>query len=523
MHSHAASGNVSASSIQEPYSHIKLFLLTSGLIGLQFCWAVQIGYVTKSLLELGLPQRFVSYAWLAGPIAGVIVQPTVGIISDRCTFRFGRRRPFLVIGSMLSVVCLFLFSYAGQIGNWLGDTPKVVTEQTNHIAVRPRALVVAILSFWALDFAINAAQGPLRALMADVVPPSQHTVGNAYFAFATGIGNCTGSLLGSLRLTRFFPFFPEDLQALYTSAAIVLVITMAGTVISTKEVQFNPSSSSSSQIGEVAPHVSDYDSLRMDEEPASDNSSGTIRPLSFTEAAFVAPHPFWPAFLVQCFSWFGWFALFVFGTSWVGAEVFNGSFTATEGSPKRELYDAGVRLGNFGMAMQSVLTVIMSPLLPLLIRRTSAYTVYLSASLLLGIALSSALVLTQKWQAWIAVMAISSTGFAWAVTMTVPWSLMSEAVAKMAPHHAGIYSTMFNLSQCFPEILLSLVAEEVERITGKQAAMMGLGGLAAFIAAGIIIFLRVGKSEREVLGENDDEGILTPLGSDHSSDEMDAA
>lgn len=464
------------SSRLKPFSNARLFALTNGLIGLQFCWAVQIGYITKSLLELGLSERFVSYAWLAGPIAGIVVQPTVGVLSDRCVSRFGRRRPFLVAGAALSVVCLLLFAYAAQIGRAVGDSVDLV--------VKPRALTIAIVSFWALDFAINAAQGPLRTLLADVVPSSQQKVGNAYFALATGLGNCSGSLLGSVRLAAYFPIFPGDLQALYTCAAAILIVTMSITVIFTKETPLVIRNYSSS------PSPVTYESIESQSPSLSDELPQRMGPI---EAARKAPSPFWPTFIVQCFSWFGWFTLYVFGTSWVGAEVYNGSFTAPPGTPARKLYDAGVRTGNFGLGLQSVVTILLSPILPLSIVKTSAQFVYASASILFGLALSVAIFLTQIWQASFAVLAFASTGFAWAVTMTIPWAIMGEAVAKHAPERAGVYFTLFNLSQCIPEVLVSLIAEEIIRVTKRQAAVLFLGGISVFIATVLIIILRIGK------------------------------
>lgn len=467
----------SSSHSVRPFSNARLFALTNGLIGLQFCWAVQVGYITKTLLELGLSERYVSFAWLAGPIAGIIVQPTVGILSDKCVSRFGRRRPFLVAGTTLSVICLLLFAYSAQIGHAFGDS--------HDLQVKPRALAVAIASFWALDFSINAAQGPLRTLLADVVPPSQQKVGNAYFALATGLGNCSGSLLGSIRLAAYIPFFPGDLQALYTCAAVILIITMSITVIFTKESPLVPTNHSSSS----SPVT--YESIESQTFLPSEPS----QPMSLFEAACKAPSPFWSTFTVQCFSWFGWFTLFVFGTSWVGAEVYNGSFTASVGTPARGLYDAGVRAGNFGFGIQSVITILISPLLPILIAKTSAQFVYVSASVLFGLALSSAIALTQIWQAPFAILAFGSTGFAWAVTMTIPWAIMGEAVAKHAPERAGVYFTIFNLSQCIPEVLVSLVAEEIVRITKRQAAVLCLGGISVFIAVVLIITLRIGKPQ----------------------------
>lgn len=434
-----------------------------------------MGYVTKSLLELGLSARFVSYAWLAGPIAGVLVQPTVGVLSDRCTARLGRRRPFLIAGTVVTVLSLLIFAYAREIGEALGDL--------HGVPVKTRALFVAIVSFWTLDFAINAAQGPLRALLADVLPVEQHAIGNAYFAFATGLGNCLGSLLGSVSLSTYLLVFPHDLAALYTIAVLFLVLTMAVTVVGIKEIPL------------------EYSPLRNEQNQQS---------WSFFKDALVAPSPFFEAFTTQCFSWFGWFTLFVFGTSWVGSEVYNGSFSAAEGTILRKRYDEGVRMGNLGIGLQSVITILCALSLPALMRRTSRQAVYFTASILLACALSATLLLHHRWQAWIAVALFTSTGFAWAVTMTVPWSLMSEAVARAAPEKAGVYFTMFNLSQCLPEIVVSLVAEEVERLLKSQAAVLGLGGASVFLAAVLIIVLRVGKP-RVDRGDQDEYTALAPM------------
>lgn len=472
-------------------TRLELLSLASGMVGIQFCWAVQVGYVTKALLEFGLGQRFVSYAWLAGPIAGMLMQPLVGVYSDRCTSRLGRRRPFLIAGTATAVVCLLSFAYAGHIGTRLGDAPPAA----NGAPHQPRALVVAIIAFWALDFAINAAQGPLRALVADVVPPEQHQLGNSYFALATGLGNCFGSLLGSFPLAEWWPVFQDDIQALYTTAAVVVTVFMGITVVFVKEEPLPRMGYLRVQADGVASPTSttsSYESLE-----GLDAWHGEEERVGFFKAATIAPYPFFQMFAVQCFAWFGWFTMFVFATSWVGAEVYNGRFDAPKDSPERELYDAGVREGNLGIALQSVLTIVSSLILPTILRRFSVQSVYFVAHLLLGTALSSALFLHHRWQAKIATALLASTGFSWAVTMTIPWSLMSEAVSKTAPQLAGVYFTMFNLSQCIPEVVVSLVAEEVERITKSQAAVLVLGGLSVFIAGILTITLGIGKNAPE--------------------------
>lgn len=470
-----------------PLTHVQLFTIASGFIGLQVCWAVQIGYVTKSLLELGFPERFVSYAWLAGPIAGVIVQPIVGLLSDRCTSRFGRRRPFLVAGSVISVVFLFVFAYAEELGELLGDDPSKTQ--------RPKAVVIAIIAFWILDFAINAAQGPVRTLLADVAPPCQHNIGNSFFALALGIGNGIGSLLGAVRLSKVFTFFPSDLHALYAIAALILIITMGVTVIFIKEEPL------------VVPDRHTYGSLDSQPSIESADSQSTTseieppRQMTYYEAARNAPHPFWSLFTVQFCQWLAWFTLVVYATSWVGAEVFGGKFDDPKGSDGRELYDAGVRMGNLGMGLQAVMTIISALLLPSLIERTSAKFIYALAAVLLGVALTSSIVITEKSQAILAILAIASTGFGWAVTFTVPWSIMSETVAKKAPERAGVYFTMFNLAVACPEVVVALAAEEIFNVFSSQAAVLFIGGIFAFLASILTCIFQLEQTEVNLLTE----------------------
>ncbi|CAN0240542.1 unnamed protein product [Discosporangium mesarthrocarpum] len=127
--------------------------------GVQISWAVQIGYTSPTLRRLGMSNETLSYAWLAGPVTGAVVQPLVGIWSDVCTSKLGRRRPFIIVGAIFAIGGLIGFSNAEQLGFAFGDS------ELSHEA----GLSLAIISFWVLDAAINVAQGPQRALMTDTI------------------------------------------------------------------------------------------------------------------------------------------------------------------------------------------------------------------------------------------------------------------------------------------------------------------------------------------------------------------
>jgi solute carrier family 45, member 1/2/4 len=470
-------------------SHARLVALTAGLAGLQFCWAVQVGYVTRTLLQLQLSERFVSLAWLAGPIAGIVVQPIVGVLSDRCTASIGRRRPFLIGGSVITLFALFSFAYASRVGRVIGTSP----------------LVIAVSSFWVLDFAMNAAQGPLRALMADVVPVEQQQRGNAYFAFMTGIGNFAGNMLGSVPLASIMTMFDDDMQALYVIAMIVLGISMSITVLTANERPLYgvnvsarthyDSVRSTDDSGEICIPTEHPDPSPSSPLPASRSPVPSVRNGRFRGVFNMlrdAPPELRDIFVMQCFTWFAWFTIFIFATSWVGSDVFNGVADAAPGSPKRLLYEAGVRAGNFGLAMQAVVSTLFSLVLPHIVHAFSARSVLFASHMCLGGALAMTLTLHHIQDKTSAQALLALTGISWATTMTVPWALASEAIMRDAPGKAGQYLTIFNLSQCFPEVLVSVVSTGIESRIGRQAAMLGLGGVFAFAGGAYVLALRVG-------------------------------
>lgn len=136
----------------------KLLKVASVAGGIQFGWALQLSLLTPYVQELGIPHAWASIIWLCGPVSGLFVQPLVGHFSDRCTSRFGRRRPFIVAGAISIAVAVLLIGHSADIGWLLGDRGDF----------RPRAIAVFVFGFWILDVANNMTQGPCRALLADL-------------------------------------------------------------------------------------------------------------------------------------------------------------------------------------------------------------------------------------------------------------------------------------------------------------------------------------------------------------------
>uniref|UniRef100_A0A2P2LY52 Sucrose transport protein SUC4-like n=1 Tax=Rhizophora mucronata TaxID=61149 RepID=A0A2P2LY52_RHIMU len=136
----------------------QLLRVTSIAGGIQFGWALQLSLLTPYVQELGIPHAWASIIWLCGPLSGLIVQPVVGHMSDRCTSRFGRRRPFIATGVILIIISVLIIGHSADIGWLFGDRGKV----------KPRAIAAFVFGFWILDVANNMTQGPCRALLADL-------------------------------------------------------------------------------------------------------------------------------------------------------------------------------------------------------------------------------------------------------------------------------------------------------------------------------------------------------------------
>eukprot|EP00183_Erythrolobus_madagascarensis_P003228 CAMPEP_0185850980 /NCGR_PEP_ID=MMETSP1354-20130828/4894_1 /TAXON_ID=708628 /ORGANISM="Erythrolobus madagascarensis, Strain CCMP3276" /LENGTH=533 /DNA_ID=CAMNT_0028551715 /DNA_START=213 /DNA_END=1814 /DNA_ORIENTATION=- len=483
----------------------RLLMMTIAMCGIQVCYAVQVGHGSAALELLGMPTQLVSIAWLAGPLSGMIVQPIIGVLSDACTSPLGRRRPFILAGCALTTLALLLFSNASPLGRLLGDG-RDVDEGINvdaRGASSPRGLVFGVIGFFFLDFSIQAIQGPLRALLTDIVPQHQHAQGNAYFALMVGAGNLLGSWLGSLDLERALhiplAWRIDDTQILFALAAIILCITVALCVTFSVErphiialpapprtpmTRANGVENGSSSVN--APH----------DEEKEDGSSE----MGVLELLRNAPRPFWSVFTVQAFSWYGFFTIFVYASVWVGRNVFLGESSALADSASRDLYADGVRLGNVGLSISAAVTIVYATQLPWLINRLGVRAMFLVSLLVQAASLCSCLFIrgsppqTQPSKGLKAATLISlgSLGVSWASTMTIPWSMIGESVQRVYPSRAGLFTTLFNMSQSGPQLLVSFGSPLILRITHDVSAVMFSGGLMALIGAAMVILLRVG-------------------------------
>lgn len=200
-----------------------------GFFGLQFAWQMRIilsGPVTENL---GASPFIFGLIWLAGPFTGMVVQPLIGALSDKTTSKFGRRRPYLLGGALISAIALWALPNSEIITNFLGETL--------HISVHPlAALCFAALMIWILDACVNIAQGPYRALIPDVVPQEQHSVANSYISLAIGLGSVVAA--GTAPFLKYLFNFQMSINAQFIMAALAFSLGMIWTCITIKEQKY---------------------------------------------------------------------------------------------------------------------------------------------------------------------------------------------------------------------------------------------------------------------------------------------
>ncbi|XP_074540155.1 solute carrier family 45 member 4-like isoform X2 [Halichoeres trimaculatus] len=203
------------------------------MFGREFCYAMETALVTPVLLQIGLPEQYYSLTWFLSPILGLLLTPLIGSASDRCTLRWGRRRPFILalcVGVLLGVA---LFLNGSLIGLSVGDSP----------GSQPIGIVLTVLGVVVLDFAADASEGPIRAYLLDVADTEEQDMALNIHAFSAGLGGAVGYMLGGLDWTgtALGQAFKSQEQVLFMFAAIIFIISVILHMVSIPEQPLVPS------------------------------------------------------------------------------------------------------------------------------------------------------------------------------------------------------------------------------------------------------------------------------------------
>ena len=294
---------------------------------------------TPYLLQLGLTKTRTSLVWVAGPLSGLIMQPVVGALTDNSKSKWGRRRPFMVGGTVFVALCLILLGWTSEfVGLFVSDPSSKKT----------CTVVVAVFSIYGLDFAINAVQGSCRSLIVDTLPISQQQLGSAWASRMIAIGHLAGYAVGTLDLPGIFGKLLGDTQfkQLCLIAAVFFVSTVGVTCWAVGERIL----------------VSSRD---------ADVKSGALKTITrIIKTALNLPPRIQAICWVHFWAWVGWFSFLFYSATWVG-EVYFRYHPETDAKASADaLGDVG-RVGSLSLVVFSIVTFLSSILLPWLVQSPS--------------------------------------------------------------------------------------------------------------------------------------------------------
>lgn len=419
----------------------QIWNMSFGFLGIQFGWGLQLANMSAIYSYLGARESDIPLLWLAGPVTGLLVQPIIGALSDRTWNWLGRRRPYFLIGAILSSVALF-----------------VMPDSTS---VR-----MAAGFLWVLDASINISMEPFRAFVADKLNPEQRTAGFVMQSFFIGIGatlaNALPYIFRYLGVTgRTASGIPLTVQYSFKIGAVVFLIAVLWTIVTTKE--YPPED------------LAEFQRKRAEHKGFVALIRGLLKEI--TSAIRDMPATMKQLAVVQLFTWLGLFCMWLFFGLMTSYHVFGAV------SPQDALFPLGGEWGGICFAAYSIVTFLVAFALAKCAALTSRKTVHMVSLILGGIGLISVYVIHDKWTLLLTMVGV---GIAWASILSMPYAILSGA---LPPARIGIYMGVFNFFIVIPEIIQALTFGPIIRaLFGAEnhnapLYMVMTGGVFMFIAA----------------------------------------
>lgn len=425
----------------------QIFNMSFGFLGIQFGFALQTSNASGILRNYGAEIEHLSWFWIAAPLVGLIVQPIVGHYSDRTWGRLGRRRPYFLAGAILSASALTLMPNASILG-----------------AIAPLVIIGAGF-LMVMDACFNLAMEPFRALVADNLPDSQTTLGFSVQTSLIGIGAVVGSFLPYI-LHNWLGVSNEAKEgvvadnvkfAFYIGAG-VFILSIIWTVIKTKEY-----------------HPEEYEKYHGKNEDHHAGLSSIFRDFARM------PRTMKQLGLVQFFSWFALFGMWVYTTDSIATHIFGLSITDKSSALYREAQDwTGVIF-----AVYNAVSAVYALCIPAIAKSIGRKRTHSISLLIGGIGLISFFFAPNKE---FLIFSMACVGIAWASILAMPYVILSSSIpaGKM-----GIYMGIFNFFITIPQILNGIVSGPmVAKVYNNQPVYaLILSGIFMICAAISVIYV----------------------------------
>lgn len=486
----------------------QIWNMSFGFLGIQFGFALQNSNVSRIFETLGAKIEDIPILWIAAPVTGLIIQPIIGHWSDKTWNRLGRRRPFFLVGALLASTAII----------FMPNSP---------------ALWVAAGMLWIMDASINISMEPFRAFVGDMLPSEQRTVGFSMQSFFIGIGAIVASALPYM-MTNWFGIantasageIPDSVKFSFYIGGAVFLLAVLYTVFSTKEYspeelkkfsddekKLSQSKTSISNLISASAfhkngsiwifvgllgsailhfvlHENDFGlyvlfvgsiifgllQLAAEFFTHKNKTSGGL--LSILNDLYKMPKTMKQLAVVQFFSWFALFAMWIYTTPAVTHHIYG----ATD--PSSELYNQGADWVGVLMAVYNGFAAIMAFFIMWIAKLTNRKTVHMISLIIGGISFASFYFIKDPNLLLVSELGI---GLAWASILAMPYAILA---GSLPPEKMGVYMGIFNFFIVIPQITAAaILGFFVKNIVGGEAIYALLLGGTSMIIAGLFTLI----------------------------------
>lgn len=421
----------------------QLWNISFGFLGVQIAYALQSANISRIFATLGADPHNLSYFWILPPLMGMVVQPIVGSMSDKTWTRWGRRKPYLLVGALVAVIVMAFLPNSGSLG---------LTLQA--------AMGFGLFMLMLLDTSINMAMQPFKMMVGDLVNEEQKS--KAY-SIQSLLCNA-GSLIGYL-----FPFFltwfgvnnvavdgvvPDSVIYSFYAGAAILILCVIYTSAKVKEMD-----------------PKEYEEFHGISKEEKEEKRGFIHLLKH------APSTFWTIGLVQLFCWIAFMYMWTYTNGAIADTIWGVTDTASS-----EYQAAGNWVGVL-FAVQAIGSILWAMAIPLFKNQKTCYSV----SLILGaLGFLSVMFVTNQYMLFVSYALI---GCAWAAMLALPFAILTNSISG---RNMGAYLGLFNGTICIPQIIAALIGGVLLSIVGgDQAAMLGIAGLSLILGAASVTLIKI--------------------------------
>ena len=397
---------------------LEIWNLSFGYLGVQMGFALQNANASRILSSFGADVHELSWFWIVAPLMGLIVQPIIGHYSDNTWSKFGRRKPYFLLGALLASFGLILMPQAGAF-----------------TAIMP-ALWMGAGFLMIMDASFNIAMEPMRAFVADMLPSDQRTLGYSIQTVIIGLGAVIGSWLPYV-LSNWFGVsstaaageVPFHLILSFIIGAIAIIVTVLITVFTTKE--YTPEQLDAFEKAEGRESLTEEKASLTQIFTDFGNMPKTMKQLG----------------LVQFFTWFALFGMWVFATPAIAHHVYGLPLSDTHSETYQKAGDwVGIIFGVYNAV--SAIFAFFLPALALKIGRKTTHAISLICG---GLGLISIYFIHDPK---LLIISMIGVGIAWASILSMPYAILAGAIPAKK---MGVYMGIFNFFICMPQIINALL------------------------------------------------------------------